>query len=266
MSIRAMNWAWSQKLAPAPKLILMALADSANDLDECWPGIAFVADKCCVSERTVQRVLQQFENTGLMVVTPRYTSAGRQTSNGYRLLLDGKVSPDKLSPQEQSAAEEGDNLSGTGVTPDVTPEGDKAMSPLEPPKESEQQPLHFPRQLSPAEKQAVCGLLNAMNHSDAQALLDELADAMESKTIKTNPLRWFHALVGKQKAGAFSPVGGIRIAERRKRQEHENELLAKTSCLQPRTTDRNIARDALAQAKRTIENRHQAAKDERHRN
>ncbi|MET3135319.1 hypothetical protein AAKU55_005627 [Oxalobacteraceae bacterium GrIS 1.11] len=258
MSIRAMNWAWSQKLAPAPKLILMALADSANDLDECWPGISFIAAKCCVSERTVQRVLQQFVTAGLMAVTPRYTSAGRQTSNGYRLRLDRESNPDKLSPLEQSAATEGVNLSGTRATPDVTPEGDKAKSPLEPQQESEQQPLHVPRHLSPGERRTVCALLNAMNHSDAQALLDELADAMESKTIKTNPLRWFHALVGKQKTGAFVPVGGIRIAERRKRQEHESEAQAKASCVQPPTTDRNIARDALAQAKRTIKGRQPA--------
>lgn len=111
-----MNWAWGQKLPPTPKLILMALADSANDLDECWPGIAFIADKCNVSERTVQRVLQQFVNTGLMMVTPRYTNAGRQTSNGYRLRLDSPVSPDKLSPLPSAVEDKGDKLSGTGVT------------------------------------------------------------------------------------------------------------------------------------------------------
>jgi hypothetical protein len=266
MSIRAMNWAWGQKMAPTPKLILMALADSANDVDECWPGIPFIADKCCVSERTVQRVLQQFVNTGLMIVTPRYTSAGRQTSNGYRLTLGSTASPDNLSPHNQSTVSEGDKLSGTGVTSGVTVGGDIAMTPLEPPKDSPQQPLHYPRQLSSAEKQTVSALLVAMNPPDAQALLDELADALDCKTIKTNPLRWFHALVGKQKSGTFSPVGGIRIAERRKRLDLEREMLAKPPSFQPRTTDRNIARDALAQAKRTIGSRQQVTEDDQHRN
>ena len=27
-----MNWAWQQQLSPTPKLILMALADAANDV------------------------------------------------------------------------------------------------------------------------------------------------------------------------------------------------------------------------------------------
>ena len=236
MSIRAMNWAWGQKLPPTPKLILMALADSANDLDECWPGIAFIADKCNVSERTVQRVLQQFVNTGLMMVTPRYTTAGRQTSNGYRLRLDSLVSPDKLSPLPSAVEDKGDKLSGTGVTP----------------KESEQQPLHFPRQLSPAEKHAVQSLLYDVNSSNAQALLDELADALEYKTIKTNPLRWFHSLVGKQKSGTFFPVGGVRIAERRKSIEKEREIAKAATPPPHQTIDRNIAREALAQVRRTI--------------
>ena len=236
MSIRAMNWAWGQKLPPTPKLILMALADSANDLDECWPGIAFIADKCNVSERTVQRVLQQFVNTGLMMVTPRYTTAGRQTSNGYRLCLDSLVSPDKLSPLPSAVEDKGDKLSGTGVTP----------------KESEQQPLHFPRQLSPAEKHAVQSLLYDVNSSNAQALLDELADALEYKTIKTNPLRWFHSLVGKQKSGTFFPVGGVRIAERRKSIEKEREIAKAATPPPHQTIDRNIAREALAQVRRTI--------------
>ena len=252
MSIRAMNWAWGQKLPPTPKLILMALADSANDLDECWPGIAFIADKCSVSERTVQRVLQQFVNTGLMMVTPRYTTAGRQTSNGYRLRLDSTVSPDKLSPLPSAIEDKGDKLSGTGVTPVVTPVGDIAVSPLEPPKESEQQPLHFPRQLSPAEKHAVQSLLYDVNSSNAQALLDELADALEYKTIKTNPLRWFHSLVGKQKSGTFFPVGGIRIAERRRSIEKEREIAKAATPPPHQTINRNIAREALAQARRTM--------------
>jgi len=250
MSIRAMNWAWGQKLPPAPKLILMALADSANDLDECWPGISFIAKKCCVSERTVQRVLQQFEVTGLMVVTPRYTTAGRQTSNGYRLCINAQTNPDNLSPLPKVRGAEGDKLSGSGVTPNVTPEGDTAMSPLEPLHQSEQQPLHFPRQLSSAEKQSASKLIVELDPSSAQALLDELSDALDCKTIKTNPLRWLHALIAKQKAGSFVPVGGIRVAERRKQQQAQQKTQALPP--QPKPVDRSIARDALAQLRKTM--------------
>ena len=241
-----MNWAWGQKLPPTPKLILMALADSANDADECWPGIPFIAEKCCVAQRTVQRTLQEFVRAGLMKVTPRYTPAGRQTSNGYRLNL---AYPDKLSPYHPISDGEGDKFAGTGVTPDVTVEGDTAMSPQEPPDDSIQQPLQFPRQLSPAEKQAITGQLTQVEFATAQALLDELADALDSRTIRTNPLRWFRALLEKQKAGMFVPLGGLRIAESRHQAARSHELEQATQ-FQP--ADRETARAAIARAKQAL--------------
>jgi hypothetical protein len=250
MSIRAMNWAWAQEIPPTPKLILMALADAANHADECWPGIPFVAEKCCVSERTVQRVLREFEATRLLSVRERFTAKGRRTSNVYRLHIGGETSPDKLSPSKATAQEHGVNLSGTGVTSYVTVDGDKPVSPPEPPKESEQQPLQFPQRLSTAEKLAIAEQLAALPSTDAQAMLDELADAMATATIKTNPLRWFSGLVRKQKSGAFVPAGGIRIAERRKQQPREQDFLAHENAA-PKT-DSAIARASLQQMKLLI--------------
>jgi len=112
-----MNWAWSQELAPTPKLILMALADAANDHDECWPGIPFIARKCCVSERTVQRVLQDFQNSKLMKVDAQFDPKnGRRTSNRYRLNISDLPYPDNLSPHAKKKHFDGGNLPGTGVT------------------------------------------------------------------------------------------------------------------------------------------------------
>jgi hypothetical protein len=257
-----MNWAWEQKLPPAPKLILMALADAANESDECWPGVTFIAEKCCISARTVQRVLQQFESLGLMIVTPRYTSAGRQTSNGYKLCIGLNHSPDKLSPLSKSTTAKGDNLSGTGVTSTVTPEGDAAMSPLEPPYESTQQPpLHFPRQLSLAERKAMSDMLVEMTAQHAQELLDELQDALDCKTIKTNSVRWFRGLVQRKVAGIFTPTGGVRIAERRKSQQREHARVAESSGRE--VCNRDLARAALDQVKRTIGQSQAASKNVR---
>jgi len=35
MSLKVMHWAWS--LAPTPKIVLLALADEANDDGFCFP-------------------------------------------------------------------------------------------------------------------------------------------------------------------------------------------------------------------------------------
>jgi hypothetical protein len=53
LSIAAMNWARRRVLTPALKLVLMALADSADDQGVCWPSIRPHAKKCTVSTRTV---------------------------------------------------------------------------------------------------------------------------------------------------------------------------------------------------------------------
>ena len=72
MSFVATNWAWDQVLPPAPKLILMALADNADDRGFCWPRVKSVAKRCTVSERTVQRTLRTFEASGLIRVIRRF--------------------------------------------------------------------------------------------------------------------------------------------------------------------------------------------------
>lgn len=91
-----MHWAWNHRLQPSAKVLLLALADIADDQGFCWPSNRTLAEKCCTSERTVQRMLKQFEDLGLITIERRFTEAGRQTSNGYRMAL-GRT-PDNLSP------------------------------------------------------------------------------------------------------------------------------------------------------------------------
>lgn len=84
-----MNWAWQQNLSPTPKLVLMALADAANEQGICWPSVSTVAAKCCVSARTVRRVMQKLADRGLIVSEQRYRKDGSCSSNRYRLQLGG---------------------------------------------------------------------------------------------------------------------------------------------------------------------------------
>jgi hypothetical protein len=90
-----MNWVWHQKLKPVPKLVLMALADAADDIGVCWPRVSTVATKCNVSTRTVRRVMQTLTAWDLLVSEQRYRKDGSCSSNRYRLLLSGGY---KLSP------------------------------------------------------------------------------------------------------------------------------------------------------------------------
>lgn len=111
-----MNWAWEQTLPPVPKLVLMALADNADDHGYCWPKMKTIAAKCSTSERTVQRTIKTLLAAGLLKKDARFSASGRQVSNGYTLAL---TYPDKLSPSPK--------CNQGRVTP-VSPRGDTAMS------------------------------------------------------------------------------------------------------------------------------------------
>lgn len=106
MSISRINLAWSAKgLKANEKLVLMALADIADDDGFCWPSMAHIGLKCDCSERTVRRVVRKLEAGGLVATDQ---SKGR-SSNRYVVIPD----PDKLAGLNEANPEE-----MTGSNPD----------------------------------------------------------------------------------------------------------------------------------------------------
>jgi DNA-binding transcriptional ArsR family regulator len=89
MSVRAMAWAWRQQLSGPEKLVLMALADHADEDGICWPGNAHIARKCNLSQRSVQRHIKNLIDNGYMTAHRRYRDTGGQTSNRYVLNVEG---------------------------------------------------------------------------------------------------------------------------------------------------------------------------------
>jgi DNA-binding transcriptional ArsR family regulator len=89
MSVRAMAWAWRQQLSGPEKLVLMALADHADEDGICWPGNAHIARKCNLSQRSVQRHVKNLIDNGYMTAHRRFRNTGGQTSNRYALNVDG---------------------------------------------------------------------------------------------------------------------------------------------------------------------------------
>ena len=69
MSIKVMTdvWKWSKATA-TDLLVLLALADIADDQGECWPSIRHLAKKCRIDERTVQRRIRSLEELDEVVV------------------------------------------------------------------------------------------------------------------------------------------------------------------------------------------------------
>jgi hypothetical protein len=81
-----MTWAWTVALPPAPKLVLMALADEANDHGYCIPTHGEIAQKCSINERSVRRMIGLLCAEGYVVVKQRFHNRARM-SNGYQLVV-----------------------------------------------------------------------------------------------------------------------------------------------------------------------------------
>ncbi|WP_272667228.1 helix-turn-helix domain-containing protein [Providencia sp. PROV167] len=86
---------------PSRKLVLIKLADNANDKGECFPSYQHVADQCEISRRSVINHIDALCEQGLVRKVYRSGEKGN-SSNVYILNLDGaKISP----PSEKSAPE-----------------------------------------------------------------------------------------------------------------------------------------------------------------
>tara|TARA_B100001079_G_scaffold190327_1_gene164167 strand:- start:1603 stop:2424 length:822 start_codon:yes stop_codon:yes gene_type:complete len=87
MSNMAITWAMQQKTgSPTSKLILLKLADQANDDGKCWPSQKTMATHCEVNRATINRHIKKLAEAGLLEIIPR-TKDGVSLPNVYRLLL-----------------------------------------------------------------------------------------------------------------------------------------------------------------------------------
>jgi hypothetical protein len=69
MSIKIMNWVWENSTETGTNLLmLLAIADHANDDGVCWPSIARLAARARVKERQAQNIVKQLEESGSIEV------------------------------------------------------------------------------------------------------------------------------------------------------------------------------------------------------
>lgn len=86
MSIKVMSKVWdSSQQKGSALLMLLALADFANEDGYCWPSIGTLAHKSRMSERETQRIIKKLEQDCEIYVQ---RNAGRTKSSKYLILLD----------------------------------------------------------------------------------------------------------------------------------------------------------------------------------
>lgn len=114
MSIKMIEHVWTNGPEDRSELlVLLALADFANDIGECWPSVSSIAAKARMDERSARRILRKLEAKGWLKVT---IGGGRHGCSKYF------VNPDKVSPgQNVLPAEKMKSKPGQNPTETRTP-------------------------------------------------------------------------------------------------------------------------------------------------
>lgn len=112
MSTIIMSQCWPlQGLSVTQKAVLISLADQANDEGVCWPAIATIGKRCCMSARAVRTAMDHLEVVGLLTRERRFNS-----SNVYAVTPD-KFNADASAPKGKRKAAKGGDAPGAGAAP-----------------------------------------------------------------------------------------------------------------------------------------------------
>lgn len=113
--------------AASAKVLLIALAERANDEGECWPSIRALIAATGMSESQILRRQKLLAAAGWIAVSRRFAEDGRQRSNGYLLNVE--------KMKGEGVIHEGGRVShmeGGRVSSDDTPKNPQKEPPLEP--------------------------------------------------------------------------------------------------------------------------------------
>jgi hypothetical protein len=89
MSVKASFWAIEQRPRSRDhKLVLMLLADWADENGLAWPQQTTIAEKAMCSVRHVRDIVRELRLDGYLKTIPKYRPDGRRGANRYKLNLD----------------------------------------------------------------------------------------------------------------------------------------------------------------------------------
>ncbi|EMF8893745.1 helix-turn-helix domain-containing protein [Salmonella enterica] len=154
MSMNLMAKAMSIKVGnPLRKLVLIKLADNANDEGECWPSYQHIADQCEVSRSTVKSHIRALEDMGLLKREFRRKGELNQ-SNVFYLTLDNAQ---QIPPESGGAGADrggaGADRGGAGADrggAGADPRTYHSFEPVKEPLERKKKPSSMPEGFSPS--------------------------------------------------------------------------------------------------------------------
>ena len=125
MSTTMLGKVWPLRLPSTPKIVLVSLADQANDDGVCWPGVGSICLRTSFSDRAVQNAIKHLETWGYV---KRVERKGRSTYY--------TVTPEAGSPPKDAHPEAGSptpaRRSGAPEAGSPTPEAGSPITINEP--------------------------------------------------------------------------------------------------------------------------------------
>lgn len=127
MSVEALSWSFKTDAGDASaKLVLLVLANFADEDGRCWPSQKVLGQRSHLSDRTVRDALGRLEERGLITRSPRYREDGGRSSDMIQ-----------LTPPGRNAGGEGEAPAKKGTTPQKPeggghPPGSSGLTTLEP--------------------------------------------------------------------------------------------------------------------------------------
>ncbi len=92
MSVQALSCAIAVRgVSASEKLLLLVLANYADDRMTCWPSHKKMAAEACLSERTILTLLKSLEARQIISRQERFRSDGSRTTDAITLHFSGEV-------------------------------------------------------------------------------------------------------------------------------------------------------------------------------
>lgn len=155
---------------PLRKLVLIKMADNANDDGECWPSYQHIADHCECSKSAVKAHITALITMGLLSKENRLGSNNGKgnTSNIYQLTLGNPVSSESTAPMPSK------NTGGSGESTGAPLESIAPMSSDGTPCGSTR---HQNLSLEPKDNKSSCQVAPQPDESDEEKFLSRHPEA-----------------------------------------------------------------------------------------
>lgn len=122
MSVDATRWAWTVRgIKSTDKLVLLSLADRANEEHEAWPSIDRLSADCCMKRATVISAIERLSEKGVLERRKRFGGSAVYTLVGVESRHDKNgISAETGTSDQTGTVSSAEN--GTAVVPKTAPE------------------------------------------------------------------------------------------------------------------------------------------------